>query len=117
MIVPSRPVTPGLAVGFPASGGQDCAQTPVQAERAAVSGANQYRVRPLRLVSTVAPLIVVVFRTVAVAGAAGGPAPGGAPAPPTATPSSTRATADIMPMATAATWVPRSAQVAAGPVS
>jgi hypothetical protein len=39
---------------------------------AGVSGANEYRVKPRALVSTVVPPIVVVFRAVPVAVAAGG---------------------------------------------
>jgi len=60
-MVPSVPLTPAAAVAGPFSGGQICAQLPVQLDLLAVSGANQYRVDPWALVSTVAPLIVAVF--------------------------------------------------------
>src|SRR5215471_6769934 len=63
-MVPSVPVTPLPAVAGPFTGGQICAQLPVQLDLLAVSGANQYRVNPCALVSTVAPLIVAVFSAV-----------------------------------------------------
>ena len=43
------------------TGGQVCAQPPLQLDLVAVSGANQYTVKPPAFVSTVAPLIVAVF--------------------------------------------------------
>jgi hypothetical protein len=43
------------------TGGQYVAQLPLHFEAVEVSGANQYKVNPLALVSTVAPLMVVVF--------------------------------------------------------
>jgi hypothetical protein len=55
------------------TGGQYCAQTPLQADRPGVSGANQYRVKPWPLVSTVVQPIMVVFSTAPV-WPAGGPA-------------------------------------------
>jgi hypothetical protein len=61
VIVPSVPVTPAPAVTGPLTGGQYVAQLPLQFEVVEVSGANQYKVNPLALVSTVAPLMVVVF--------------------------------------------------------
>ena len=64
VIVPSLPVTPLPAVARPFTGGQYCAHDPLQLDLVAVSGANEYTVKPLALVSTVVPLIVAVFRTV-----------------------------------------------------
>jgi hypothetical protein len=61
VIIPSVPVTPAPAVTGPLTGGQYVAQLPLQFEVVEVSGANQYKVNPLALVSTVAPLMVVVF--------------------------------------------------------
>src|SRR5262252_7276191 len=60
-MVPSVPVTPVPAVAGPFTGGQICAQAPVQLDLLAVSGPNQYRVNPSALVSTVVPLTVAVF--------------------------------------------------------
>ena len=51
------------------TGGQFCAHVPLQLDLAGVSGANEYSVNPLALVSTVAPPIVAVFRLPAVAAA------------------------------------------------
>jgi len=64
VIVPSVPVTPLPAVAGPFTGGQYCAHEPLQLDLVAVSGANEYTVKPLALVSTLVPLIVAVFRTV-----------------------------------------------------
>lgn len=61
VIVPSLPVTPGPAVAAPVTGGQILAQAPLQFDVVAVSGANQYRVKPSALVTTVAPLTCAVF--------------------------------------------------------
>lgn len=61
MIVPRVPVTPAPAVAGPGKGGQNWAQVPVHFDIVLVSGTNQYRVKPLELVSTVAPPILVVF--------------------------------------------------------
>jgi hypothetical protein len=55
------PVTPCPAVTGPATGGQICAQAPSHFEAVAVSGANEYRVNPWVLVTTVTPLIVALF--------------------------------------------------------
>jgi hypothetical protein len=55
------PVTPGPAVTAPVTGGQICAQAPLHFEVVAVSGANEYRVKPLALVTTVTPLTCAVF--------------------------------------------------------
>jgi len=60
-IVLSVPGTLGPAVEGPLTGGQIWAQLPLHCDVVTVSGANQYRVRPWALVSTAAPLIVVVF--------------------------------------------------------
>src|SRR5260221_7237298 len=60
-MVASWRVTPGPAVADPLKGGKNEAQEPVHFEVVAVSGPNQYTVKPLALVSTVAPPIVVVF--------------------------------------------------------
>src|SRR6266702_2120234 len=54
-------VAVGLAVAGPFTGGQIWAQLPLQFDLVLVSGTNQYKVKPLALVSTVTPLIVVVF--------------------------------------------------------
>jgi hypothetical protein len=62
VIVPSLPVTPAPAVAGPVTGGQIWAQLPLQFDLVLVSGTNQYRVKPLALVSTVTPLICVVFK-------------------------------------------------------
>jgi hypothetical protein len=62
VIVPSLPVTPGPAVAGPLAGGQTWAQLPLQFDLVLVSGTNQYRVKPLALVSTVTPFICVVFK-------------------------------------------------------
>ena len=61
VIVPSVPVTPEPALTGPLTGGQNVAQEPLHFEVVGVSGANQYKVNPLALVSTVAPPIVAVF--------------------------------------------------------
>jgi hypothetical protein len=44
------------------TGGQYCAQAPLQTDRLAVSGANEYRVKPFALVTTVTPSMFAVFR-------------------------------------------------------
>jgi hypothetical protein len=49
------------AVTGPFTGGQYWAQAPLQLDLVEVSGANQYSVKPLALVSTFTPLIVVDF--------------------------------------------------------
>ncbi len=67
-MVPNVPVTPAAVAG-PLTGGQFCAHVPLQLDLAGVSGANEYSVKPLALVSTVAPPIVAVFRLPAVAAA------------------------------------------------
>ena len=68
LMVPKVPVTPD-AVADPFTGGQFCAHVPLQLDVVVVSGANEYSVNPLALVSTVAPPIVAVFRLPAVAAA------------------------------------------------
>jgi hypothetical protein len=68
LIVPNVPVTPDAVAG-PLTGGQFCAHALLQVDVVAVSGANEYSVNPLALVSTVAPPIVAVFRPPAVAAA------------------------------------------------
>jgi hypothetical protein len=55
VIVPSLPVTPDPAVAGPVTGGQIWAQAPVHFDTVAVSGANEYKMKPLALASTVAP--------------------------------------------------------------
>ncbi len=62
VIVLSLPVTPLPAVAGPSTGGQNFAHPPLQLDLVAVSGANQYSVKLLALVSTLVPLIVAVFR-------------------------------------------------------
>src|SRR6516162_5022484 len=76
-IVLSVPGTPGPAVAGPLTGGQIWAQLPLHFDVVAVSGANQYRVKPWALVSTAVPLIVVVFSALPDT-AAPDAAPGGA---------------------------------------
>jgi hypothetical protein len=61
VIVPSVPVTPCPAAAGPVTGGQICAQAPVHFDTVAVSGANEYKVNPWALVTTLTPLIVAVF--------------------------------------------------------
>src|SRR5438552_3327085 len=61
VMVPNLPVTPGPALGVPVTGGQYAAQSPAHLDAVAVSGANQYSVRPSALVSTGTPPIVAVF--------------------------------------------------------
>jgi hypothetical protein len=61
LMVPKVPLTPDAVAG-PFTGGQNCAHAPLQLDLVGVSGANEYSVNPLALVSTVAPPIVVVFR-------------------------------------------------------
>jgi hypothetical protein len=63
VIVPSEPVTPVPAVTGPISGGQKLAQEPLQFDVVEVSGANQYSVKPLALVKTVALPIFALFTT------------------------------------------------------
>src|SRR5690349_18245622 len=60
-MVASLPVTPAPAVAGPVTGGQNVAHEPLHFDVVAVSGTNQYKVRPLALVTTVAPPILVVF--------------------------------------------------------
>src|SRR5690348_12080915 len=60
-MVASLPVTPAPAVAGPFTGGQNVAHEPLHFDVVAVSGTNQYKVRPLALVTTVAPPILVVF--------------------------------------------------------
>src|SRR6266550_4018022 len=69
-MVASLPVTPAPAVAGPFTGGQYVAHEPLHFEVVGVSGANQYSVKPLALVSTVAPPIVVVFSALLLAAAA-----------------------------------------------
>src|SRR5690348_16288258 len=68
-MVASLPVTPVPAVAGPFTGGQYVVHEPLHFEVVGVSGANQYKVKPLLLVSTVAPPMLAVFRLPA-AGAA-----------------------------------------------
>ena len=68
LMVPKVPVTPGAVAG-PLTGGQLVAQVPLQLDVVGVSGAKEYSVKPLALVSTVAPPIVAVFRLPAAAAA------------------------------------------------
>ena len=51
------------------TGGQFCAQVPLQLDVVGVSGANEYSVNPPAVVSTVAPPMVAVFRLPPVAAA------------------------------------------------
>jgi len=61
-------VTPAAVAG-PCTGGQLTAHDPVHLDVVDVSGANEYSVKPLLLVSTVTPAIVAVFTVSAAAGA------------------------------------------------
>jgi hypothetical protein len=61
VITPILPATPVPAVTGPFTGGQYWAQAPLQLDLVEVSGTNQYSVKPLALVSTFTPLIVVDF--------------------------------------------------------
>jgi hypothetical protein len=65
-MVPNVPVTPA-AVADPVTGGQFCAHAPLHLDVVDVSGANEYSVNPLAVVSTVTPPIVAVFRLPAAA--------------------------------------------------
>src|ERR1700746_3754513 len=67
-MVPKVPVTPDAVAG-PFTGGPVCAHEPLQVDLVDVSGANEYSVNPLALVSTVAPPIVAVLRLPAVVAA------------------------------------------------
>src|SRR5690348_6273317 len=60
-MVASLPVTPAPAVAGPFTGGQNVAHEPLHFDVVAVSGTNQYKVKPLPLVTTVAPPILAVF--------------------------------------------------------
>ena len=64
VMVPSLPVTPGPAVTGPFTGGQYAAHEPLQTDLAGVSEANEYKVKPRALVTTLVPPIVVAFRAV-----------------------------------------------------
>src|SRR5690242_10138854 len=67
-MVPKVPLTPDAVAG-PFTGGQNVAHAPLQLDLVDVSGAKEYSVNPLALVSTVAPPIVAIFRLPAVAAA------------------------------------------------
>src|SRR5215472_10535033 len=54
-------MTPGPAITEPFTGGQNLAHWPLHLEVVLVSGANQYRVKPLMFVSTEAPSILAAF--------------------------------------------------------
>jgi hypothetical protein len=62
-MVASLPVTPAPAVAGPFTGGQNVAHEPLHFDVVVVSGTNQYKVKPLALVTTVAPPILAVFST------------------------------------------------------
>jgi hypothetical protein len=61
VIVASFPVTPEPAVAGPLTGGQIVAHEPLQFDFVAVSGTNQYKVKPLAFVTTVTPPTLAVF--------------------------------------------------------
>jgi len=65
VIVPIVPFTPAASVAGPATGGQNVAHDALHFDVVLVSGANQYKVKPLELVSTVAPPILAVLSAVA----------------------------------------------------
>ena len=67
-------MTPGPAVAGPLTGGQYEAHVPEQADLVAVSEANQYRVRPFALTSTITLLMRTVLSALPAAVAAEGPA-------------------------------------------
>src|ERR1022692_41985 len=98
-MVPNLPLIPDPEVCAPITGGQYAAHAPLQFDLVAVSMANQYSVKPLAFVSTLAPPIVVVFSFPD----ADGVVP---PDPATATPSSTRATTDSPAIAGRAPGMP-----------
>src|ERR1700722_1209955 len=105
---PSRPVTPAPAVTGPFTGGQYAAQEPLQTDLVGVSGANEYRVNPRALASTLTPPIWTALSpppALAVAGAL---------APATATPSRTRATTDRPATAQAAPGIPSCSRSSSG---
>jgi hypothetical protein len=81
VIVASLPVTPDPAVAGPFTGGQNVAHWPLHLDVVEVSRANQYSVKPLALVSTVTPPIVVVFSALPLAAAAFGVVVAGAACP------------------------------------
>lgn len=66
VIVVSLPVTPEPAVAGPFTGGQIAAHQPLQFDFVLVSGTNEYKVKPLALVSTVTPPTFAVFSAVPV---------------------------------------------------
>src|SRR5580704_6787568 len=66
LIAPNVPVTPAAVTG-PVTGGQFCAHVPLHFDVVGVSGANEYSVKPLLLVSTVMLAIVAVFTVLAAA--------------------------------------------------
>src|ERR1700721_112850 len=68
LIVPNVPPTPAAVTG-PVTGGQFCAHVPLHFDVVRVSGANEYSVKPMLLVSTVTPAIVAVFTVPAPAAA------------------------------------------------
>src|SRR5512140_3526430 len=68
-MVASLPVTPAPAVAGPFTGGQYVAHEPLQFDLVEVSGANQYSVKPLALVRTATPPMVVVFSALLLAAA------------------------------------------------
>src|SRR2546423_13386792 len=68
LMVPNVPLIPDTVAG-PFTGGQFCAHVPLQLDVVEVSGANEYSVKPLALVSTVEPPIWAVFRPPAAAAA------------------------------------------------
>src|ERR1700687_3320466 len=92
-MLPSWPVTPGPALGSPVTGGQYSVHDPVHLEVAWGSGANQYSVRPLALVTTATPPTAAVLKV------APPPATAGcAPALASATPSRARAATETAPI-------------------
>jgi hypothetical protein len=76
------PFTPDPAVAGPCTGGQYVAHEPLHFEVVEVSGANQYKVNPLELVSSVALPTFLLDRVVEVEPAAGADAVGELPEPP-----------------------------------
>src|SRR5260221_9367857 len=88
---------PGIVTGA-LTGGQYEAHEPLQTDLVDESGANRYSVRPLEFVSTVTPLIVVVFSTP--------PADAELPAVAIETPATIRATTLIAAIPPAAPRIP-----------
>jgi hypothetical protein len=89
-------------VAGPFTGGQNAAHEPVHFDVVAVSGTNQYKVKPLALVTTAAPPILAVFSALLPAAGALEAAPP-APAGPGELPQAAITTAAASPAGTSHT--------------